>query len=141
MPVVDGLKAHTLRAEGEGQSGLDFGLIRFRRSSTNVFLITKTAILSKAYLVPKSWMFFLFFRKFEKFSKERWRERVTKLKPFLSTETEAAVSERKSGRFKHYPISTRIIRSNHLAEAIRIEDYSSFFQPAHLKHRAFSYLV
>jgi hypothetical protein len=54
MPVVDGPKAHTLSAEGEGQSGLDFGLIRFRRSSTNVFLITKTAILSKAYLVSKS---------------------------------------------------------------------------------------
>ena len=81
--MVDGPKAHTLSAEGEGQSDLDFGLIRFRRSSLNVFLITKTAILSKAYLVSKSFDVFFFFSEIRKIFKRRMEEKGDEIKnPF-----------------------------------------------------------
>ena len=62
------------------QSCLDSNLIRFKRSSSNVFSITKTAILSKAYLVSKFWYSSSPFGNSKNFQKDEWEERVIKFK-------------------------------------------------------------
>ena len=87
MPVVDSLAAHTVSAGKGDQDYLDSNLIRFKQSSSNVFSITKTAILSKAYLVSKIWCSSSPFGNSRNFQKGDRGERVINLKPFLSTET------------------------------------------------------